>query len=48
MKKNRKGQSTLEYVIMVGILIGVFIAVGRLIQRPVHNMYGHLKSGVSD
>jgi len=47
MKKDKKGQSTLEYVIIIGILIGLFILVGRILQPKVHDAYNYLKSGVS-
>ena len=45
MKKNKKGQSTLEYVIIVIILIGVFVAVGRMLQPKVFESYNSLKQG---
>jgi len=46
MEKNRKGQSTLEYVIIVMILIGVFVAVGRMLQPRVFEAYNSLRSGL--
>lgn len=44
--KKAGGQSTLEYVIIVGILIGIFVLVGRVLQPKINAAYNNLKSGV--
>ena len=42
MKKLRKGQSTLEYVIILAAVVGAIIAVGALLQPRIRNSYDTL------
>ena len=42
MKKCRKGQSTLEYVIILAAVIGAIIAVGALLRPRIENSYNGL------
>jgi len=39
MKKLRKGQSTLEYVIILAAVVGAIIAVGVLIKGNLNRSY---------
>jgi Flp pilus assembly pilin Flp len=39
MKKLRKGQSTLEYVIILAAVVGAIIAVGVLIKGNLNTSY---------
>jgi len=42
MKKLRKGQSTLEYVIILEAVVGAIIAVGILLKPKLTNSYNDL------
>jgi len=44
MKKFRKAQSTLEYVIILAAIIGAIIMVGGLIKNNLKNSYTTLGS----
>lgn len=42
MKKLRKGQSTLEYVIILAAVIGAIIAVGAMLKPKLSTTYSDL------
>lgn len=42
MRKFRKGQSTLEYVIILAAVVGAIIAVGALLKPRIQNSYDNL------
>ncbi len=42
MRKFRKGQSTLEYVIILAAVVGAIIAVGVVIRTHLEGSYGTL------
>ena len=42
MKKFRKGQSTLEYVIILAAVVGAIIAVGIMFKPKLTSTYGTL------
>jgi len=44
MKRTRTGQSTLEYVIIVAILVGLFVTIMGNFQSRVRGGYNHLSS----
>ncbi len=44
MKKLKKGQSTLEYVIILAAVVGAIIAVGILLKPKITNSYDTLGS----
>ena len=48
MKKNRKGQSTLEYIIILAAVVGAMIAVGVLFKPKLQNSYGTLSGKIKD
>ncbi len=48
MRKLRKGQSTLEYVIILAAVVGAIIAVGVLLKPRIQNSYDNLGSKVED
>lgn len=48
MKKFRKGQSTLEYVIILAAVVGAIIAVGVLIKGNLNRSYTDLGGKMED
>lgn len=42
MRKFRKGQSTLEYVIILAAVVGAIIAVGILLKPKIKDSYDNL------
>ncbi|MDD5119830.1 MAG: class III signal peptide-containing protein [Candidatus Omnitrophica bacterium] len=44
MKKFRKGQSTLEYVIILAAVVGAIIAVGIMLKPKLINSYDNLST----
>jgi Flp pilus assembly pilin Flp len=48
MIMRRKGQSTLEYVIILAAVVGAIIAVGKALQPKLQNTYGTLGNKMQD
>jgi Flp pilus assembly pilin Flp len=48
MRKFRKGQSTLEYVIILAAVIGAIIAVGVLLKPKLTTSYDNLSTKMQD
>ncbi|HNW39395.1 MAG TPA: hypothetical protein PKI44_03085 [Candidatus Omnitrophota bacterium] len=48
MKKFRKGQSTLEYVIILAAVVGAIIAVGILLKPKLTTSYDTLGDKMQD
>jgi Flp pilus assembly pilin Flp len=48
MNKFRKGQSTLEYVIILAAVVGAIIAVGALLKPRLQNSYSDLSGKMQD
>jgi Flp pilus assembly pilin Flp len=48
MRKLRKGQSTLEYVIILAAVVGAIIAVGVLLKPRITNSYDNLGGKMED
>jgi Flp pilus assembly pilin Flp len=48
MKKLRKGQSTLEYVIILAAVVGAIIAVGILLKPKLTTSYDNLGTKMQD
>jgi Flp pilus assembly pilin Flp len=48
MNKLRKGQSTLEYVIILAAVVGAIIAVGVLLKPKLQNSYSDLSGKMRD
>jgi Flp pilus assembly pilin Flp len=46
MKKFRKGQSTLEYVIILAAVVGAIIAVGVMLKPKLNQSYSDLTDRV--
>jgi Flp pilus assembly pilin Flp len=47
MRKFRKGQSTLEYVIILAAVVGAIIAVGIVLKPKLSSSYGKLADDVN-
>ncbi len=48
MRKFRKGQSTLEYVIILAAVVGAIIAVGVLLKPKIKDSYDGLSTKMKD
>lgn len=48
MSKFRQGQSTLEYVIILAVVIGAIIAVGVLLKPKLTDTYGDLSNKMKE
>ena len=48
MKKFRKGQSTLEYVIILAAVVGAIIAVGAVLKQKLNTSYDTLTTTMKD
>lgn len=45
--KNNKGQNTIEYMLMLLVIIGVVLAVGALIKNYMPDLFGQIKDKIS-
>lgn len=45
--KNRKGQNTVEYMLMLLVIIGVVFAVGALIKGYMPELFDQIKSKIT-
>ncbi|MDD5500963.1 MAG: class III signal peptide-containing protein [Candidatus Omnitrophica bacterium] len=48
MKKFRKGQGTLEYVIILAAVVGAIIAVGSMLKPKLNSSYSELADKMQD
>jgi len=48
MKKNKKGQSTLEYVIILAAVVGAIIAVAAMLKPKITGSYDTLGTKMQD
>jgi Flp pilus assembly pilin Flp len=48
MLKSRKGQGTLEYVIILAAVVGAIIAVGTLLKPKLNDSYDNLSEKMKD
>lgn len=48
MKKFRKGQGTLEYVIILAAVVGAIIAVAAMLRQKIPTSYDELSTNMSN
>ena len=46
MKKARRGQSTLEYIVLFAIVVGIIIVVAGKLKPKIQGAYSHLSAGI--
>ena len=48
MVKNKKAQSSMEYLVIFGILVVVFVIVAGRFQGPIRQIMQHLRGQIAD
>ncbi len=41
--QNKKGQNTIEYLLMLGVIVGVALAVGTLVKNFMPELFDNVK-----
>jgi Flp pilus assembly pilin Flp len=45
--KNRKGQNTVEYLLMLSAIVGVVLLVGALLKKAMPGVFGQIQNLIS-
>jgi len=45
--KNRKGQNTVEYLLMLSAIVGFVLIVGALMKRAMPGLFGQIQNLIS-
>lgn len=45
--KNRKGQNTVEYLMMLGVIVGVILVLGMLFKGYLPNLFNLITSKIN-
>lgn len=45
--KNRKGQNTVEYLLMLSAIVGFVLIVGALMKKAMPGLFGQIQSLIS-
>lgn len=44
--KKQKGQNTIEYIIMLGVVVGIALLVGTLVKNMMPELFENIKSKI--
>lgn len=45
--KNRKGQNTVEYLLMLAVVVGVVLVAGAALKKFMPSLFGNIQSMIS-
>ena len=46
--KYRRGQGTVEYLLMLGVIVGVSLVIGRMFKPQISGVFNQVMKNVSD